>query len=89
MLQALRSRGSRLPVLVLTGRRERDVVACLEGGADDFMQKPFHFEELLARVRTRLRTTVGTEQPHVLSAGKVRLDLRTRRATVARPRRSS
>ena len=82
VLQALRSSGSKLPVLVLTGRRERDVVACLEGGADDFMQKPFHFEELLARVRTRLRAT-GTEQPLVLSAGKVRLDLRTRRATVA------
>jgi DNA-binding response OmpR family regulator len=82
VLQALRSSGSKLPVLVLTGRRERDVVACLEGGADDFMQKPFHFEELLARVRTRLRST-GTEQPHVLNAGKVRLDLRTRRATVA------
>ena len=81
VLQSLRSRGSKLPVLVLTGRRERDVVACLEGGADDFMQKPFHFDELLARVRTRLRTT-GTEQALVLSAGTVRLDLRSRRATV-------
>ena len=81
VLQSLRSRGSKLPVLVLTGRRERDVVACLEGGADDFMQKPFHFDELLARVRTRLRTT-GTEQALVLSAGNVRLDLRSRRATV-------
>ena len=82
VLQAIRSRGKKLPVLVLTGRRERDVVACLEGGADDFMQKPFHFEELLARIRTRLRTT-GTSQELVLSAGQVRLDLRTRRATLA------
>jgi DNA-binding response OmpR family regulator len=69
-------------VLVLTGRRERDVVECLESGADDFMRKPFHFDELLARVRTRLRTS-GTEQQLVLSAGDVRLDLKTRRATVA------
>jgi DNA-binding response OmpR family regulator len=58
------------------------VVECLESGADDFMRKPFHFDELLARVRTRLRTS-GTEQQLVLSAGEVRLDLKTRRATVA------
>ena len=82
VLQAIRSQGKKLPVLVLTGRRERDVVACLEGGADDFMQKPFHFDELLARVRTRLRST-GGGQELVLSAGQVRLDLKTRRATVS------
>jgi DNA-binding response OmpR family regulator len=45
------------------------------------MRKPFHFEELLARVRTRLRHT-GEEPPQVLRAGEVRLDLKTRRATV-------
>jgi DNA-binding response OmpR family regulator len=82
VLRALRSRGSKLPVLVLTGRRERDAVTCLEAGADDYMMKPFHFDELLARVRTRLRAT-GTEEAHVLSAGVVRLDLMTRRVTVA------
>jgi DNA-binding response OmpR family regulator len=80
VLQELRARGKTLPVLVLTGRRERDAVACLEAGADDYMKKPFAFEELLARVRTRLRSS-GTEQPQVLSAGGVRLDLKTRRAT--------
>jgi DNA-binding response OmpR family regulator len=81
VLQEIRSRGKTLPVLVLTGRRERDVVMCLEAGADDYMTKPFEFEELLARVKTRLRRA-GTEQPNVLSVGGVRLDLRTRRATV-------
>ena len=81
VLQELRARGNTLPVLVLTGRRERDAVACLEAGADDYMKKPFHFEELLARVRARLRTP-GTEQPLVLSVGHVRLDLRARRVTV-------
>jgi DNA-binding response OmpR family regulator len=56
-------------------------VSCLEAGADDYMRKPFIFDELLARVRTRLRSG-GTQQPDVLSAGSLRLDLRTRRATV-------
>jgi DNA-binding response OmpR family regulator len=81
VLQELRSRGKTMPVLVLTGRPERDAVACLEAGADDYMRKPFHFEELLARVRTRLRSA-GTQEANVLSAGDVRLDLKTRRATV-------
>lgn len=81
VLQELRARGQTLPVLVLTGRTERDVVMCLEAGADDYMQKPFHFDELLARIKTRLRTT-GTQEQNVLHAGDVRLDLLTRRANV-------
>jgi DNA-binding response OmpR family regulator len=81
VLQELRSRGKKLPVLVITGQSDRDVVMCLEAGADDYMRKPFRFDEFLARVRTRLRDA-GTAEPFVLSAGDVRLDLRTRRATV-------
>jgi DNA-binding response OmpR family regulator len=81
VLQELRARGKTMPIIVLTGRRERDVVMCLEGGADDYMTKPFHFDELLARVKTRLRST-GTQEEDVLSAGDVRLDLKTRRASV-------
>ena len=81
VLQELRARGKRMPILVLTGRPERDVVTCLESGADDYMQKPFRFDELIARVRTRLRQG-GTEEVYILSAGDVRLDLKTRRATV-------
>src|SRR5688572_20664712 len=81
VLQELRSRGKMLPVLVLTGRGERDVVMCLEAGADDYMRKPFHFDELIARVRTRLRST-GTGEQHVLSAGEVQLNLITRQASV-------
>jgi DNA-binding response OmpR family regulator len=81
VLQELRARGKTIPVLVLTGRRERDAVMCLEAGADDYMTKPFHFEELLARVRTQLRSR-GTEQQFVLRAGDLRLDLKSRRATV-------
>ncbi len=80
VLQELRARGKTLPILVLTGRSERDVVMCLEAGADDYMHKPFRFEELLARVKTRLRTT-GTVQENTLVVGDLRLDLRTRRVT--------
>jgi DNA-binding response OmpR family regulator len=82
VLQDLRARGKTLPVLVLTGRTERDVVMCLEAGADDYMSKPFDFDELLARVRTRLIRNVRPGEPNVLKAGKVALDVRSRRATV-------
>lgn len=81
VLQELRSRGRELPVLVLTGRSDRDAAMCLEYGADDYMPKPFEFAELLARVRARLRRN-GHEEAAVLRAGSVRLDLKTRRATV-------
>jgi DNA-binding response OmpR family regulator len=82
VLQAIRGVGTRLPVIVLTGRRERDAVVCLENGADDYMRKPFHFEELLARIRARLRDT-GTADAMELRSANVTLDVRTRRATVA------
>jgi DNA-binding response OmpR family regulator len=82
VIQTLRSSGKKLPVLVLTGQPQlRDVVACLDEGADDYMTKPFRFEELLARVKARLRRA-GADQPHVLTSGDVALDLRARRATV-------
>ncbi|WP_117208159.1 response regulator transcription factor [Allorhizocola rhizosphaerae] len=82
VLRGLRGRGHRVPVLVLTGRPQlSDVVDTLDLGADDYMTKPFRFEELLARVRARLRD-LGTPQTHVISAGVVELDLLARRATV-------
>ena len=81
VLQELRSRGKTLPVLVLTGRSERDVVACLEAGADDYMRKPFDLEELVVRVRKRLSSERRTVVPNVITAGRVQLDLRSRRAT--------
>lgn len=81
-LERIRRRGERLPVVILTARREVGAtVAGLEGGADDYVTKPFRFEELLARIRVRLRSG-SDEEPTLLRAGTVSLDLRTRRATV-------
>ncbi|OHV29987.1 MULTISPECIES: response regulator transcription factor [Pseudofrankia] len=83
VLRRLRSAGSRLPVVVLTARDGvRDTVAALEGGADDYMSKPFRFEELLARVRLRLRPERSAAEQTVLRSGGLALDLRTRRAHV-------
>ena len=56
VLDRLRSQGSKMPVIVLTARDSvTDTVSALEGGADDYMPKPFRFAELLARVHLRLR----------------------------------
>jgi DNA-binding response OmpR family regulator len=82
LLRELRARGETLPTIVLTARDEVDVkVAGLEGGADDYVTKPFRFEELLARVRVRLRTG-ETPEATMLEVGGVTLDLRTRKAGV-------
>lgn len=81
VLRAIRSRGERLPVIVLTARDGvDDTVGSLEQGADDYVTKPFRFEELLARIRLRLRTEPVAETT-ILTAGAVSLDLRSRRAT--------
>ena len=86
VLQRLRDQGSAVPVIVLTARDSvTDTVEALEGGADDYMPKPFRFAELLARVRLRLRqqsVDAGPGGRDALEAGGVRLDLRPRRATV-------
>ena len=82
VLHKLRAVNNAIPVIVLTARDTvQDTVAGLEGGADDYMAKPFRFEELLARVRVRLSAERPTELT-VLSYGGLQLDLRTRRATV-------
>lgn len=82
VLRELRAAGSVMPVIVLTARTAtEDTVQGLTRGADDYMHKPFAFEELLARVLLRLRVSQGPAT-NILEAGSVRLDLRTRRVTV-------
>jgi two-component system, OmpR family, copper resistance phosphate regulon response regulator CusR len=82
VLRELREHDTTLPVIILTARDTVvDTVAGLEGGADDYVPKPFRFEELLARVRVRLRDERSPEVT-VLRTGDAALDLRTRRLTV-------
>ena len=86
VLKTLRARGVRTPVLILTARDAvADKVAGLDLGADDYLTKPFAFEELLARVRALLRR--GTDQrASVLRLGDLTLDPVTREARRGRRR---
>lgn len=84
VLQAMRKAGVATPVIILTARDSvGDTVAGLEGGADDYMTKPFRFEELLARVRLRLKPSGATPELTVLRHNGLSLDLRTRRVQTA------
>lgn len=81
VLRELRTHERTLPVIILTARDGlHETVSGLESGADDYMTKPFRFEELLARVRVRLRGERSPEET-VLRVGDAALDLRTRRVS--------
>ena len=74
LCQRLRNQGYGVPILLLTARDEQtDKIRGLEAGADDYVVKPFHIGELLARVRALLRRTLG-ESPPILSWGELSLD---------------
>ncbi|MET0624988.1 MAG: response regulator transcription factor [Pyrinomonadaceae bacterium] len=76
----LRASGSAVPVLMLTARDAvEDRVAGLDSGADDYLPKPFDFEELLARVRALLRRRPAL-YPEVINVADLSLDTRARRA---------
>ena len=82
VLRAVRAAGSAVPVIMLTARTStRDTVEGLEGGANDYVPKPFTFEELLARVRRRL-TDSAPRPSYALSRDDVELDLLARRISV-------
>ncbi|MBE9101012.1 response regulator transcription factor [Vacuolonema iberomarrocanum] len=90
LLEELRGQGFTAPVIILTARDDiEDKVTGFEVGADDYMTKPFRFEELLVRVRARLRTSLApanaaspSNDELVLQQGSITLDLRTRRIKV-------
>ena len=86
VLDGLRAQGSSMPVIVLTARDSvTDTVGAFEGGADDYMPKPFRFAELLARVRARLRQAAPREasrdRESRLVVGPLTLDLLARTVT--------
>jgi len=84
VLADIRRRGERLPVIMLTMRNDLvDKVHGLTHGADDYITKPFEFEELLARIHARLQRQAGAQESMVHSVGAVTLDLRSRRASIA------
>ena len=77
VLRQLRGRGSRLPVLLLTAKAEvDDKVLGLDSGANDYLTKPFHSRELLARIRAMTRAQ-SSQTSSVLQMGNITLDQRT------------
>jgi two-component system response regulator MtrA len=73
----LRAESPTVPIVMLTAKSDtQDVVGGLEAGADDYVAKPFKTQELLARVRTRLRrSSAGTDEPAVLRIGDLAIDV--------------
>lgn len=85
VLEQIRGQGATLPIIVLTARSSvEDTVNGLEQGADDYMSKPFRFEELLARIRLRLKNASSDDPSNIvqINVGGLHLDLRTRCATI-------
>ena len=87
LIRKLRAAGKTFPILILTARdRWQDKVEGLQAGADDYVAKPFHFEEVLARMQALLRRAGGWAQP-MLECGPVALDTRAQAVTRQRPPR--
>jgi two-component system OmpR family response regulator len=82
VLENWRREGRKMPVLILTARdRWSDKVAGFDAGADDYVSKPFHMEEVLARVRALLRRSAGHATSE-LACGPLQLDTKSARVTV-------
>ncbi len=79
VLRKLRAAGSELPVIILTARTSaEDTVRGLERGADDYMPKPFSFDELVARIRLRARRQTEDPDDPVIRLGRCTLDTQER-----------
>jgi len=83
VLEKWRAAGRVMPVLILTARdRWSDKVAGIDAGADDYVTKPFHVEEVLARIRALIRRAAGHASSEIV-CGPVRLDTKSSKATVS------
>src|SRR5690349_22550740 len=82
VIRKLRGKGKKFPILILTARdRWQDKVEGLQAGADDYVAKPYHFEEVLARMQALLRRAGGWASP-ILECGPIRLDTRAQAVTL-------
>jgi two-component system OmpR family response regulator len=82
ILERWRQEGRSMPVLILTARdRWSEKVAGIDAGADDYVTKPFHTEEVLARIRALVRRAAGYASPEI-SCGPLTIDTRSARATL-------
>src|SRR5688572_25188302 len=82
LIHKLRSAGKTFPILILTARdRWQDKVEGLQAGADDYVAKPYHFEEVLARMQALMRRAGGWASP-ILECGPIKLDPRTQEVSV-------
>ena len=82
VLEEWRRAGRTVPVLLLTARdRWSDKVQGIDAGADDYVAKPFHMEEILARIRALVRRAAG-HSSNEITAGSVRLDVKAGKVTV-------
>ena len=85
IIEELRGQGETLPIIIVSRRTDvRDKVLGLETGADDYLTKPFRFEELLARTRARLRSTSCSQLSYdsVLQVANVEMNIQTRQVRV-------
>ena len=83
VLEKWRAADRTMPVLILTARdRWSDKVAGIDAGADDYVTKPFHVEEVLARIRALIRRAAGHASSEIV-CGPVRLDTKSSKATVS------
>ncbi len=84
LCRKIRAKGFDLPIFMLTAKKEvQDRVTGLDAGSDDYLTKPFNFEELLARVRALLRRYGRKQETTILVRGDLSLNLETRKVTLS------